>query len=217
MIFWFILSLSIDLIRADQLLIRGEEFCLGNNGTSEYVRMFCDHINGSFIDRCCYSSESKELIAIDLTELNLEQVPSFNASIRLIDLRLNRHLHPNKDSDFIHLQVLDDLFLPEQYQCPGGEDVWALIERLNDSSGYHCHQQIDSCLHRSNSCPSNRSFCNSNGPDHILCLCRSGFYGYKCLRKGEFPFGRFLGATTVITLILSTIFYWTQRRHVRTS
>ena len=205
-----IVFLLVDLIRSDELCAKG-------SSQSDALQSYCLGQHGSLIQRCCFASISSELIGIDLTDLNLAEVPPLNSSIRLIDLRGNAALRQRTDSDFLQLQRLEDLFLPEHFLCPGGNEVWRSIEHLTDAStlaGYHCHEQKDFCLNRTDLCPADRSFCNCNGPNHFLCLCRDGFFGYKCLRRGEFPFGRFLTATTVITIILSTIFYWTHRRNV---
>jgi len=211
MIFYLFVFLFADLIRSD-------EFCSKEFPKSDSIRNYCEKINGTLNNRCCWTT-TMEIVGIDLTNLNLNEIPSLNSSIRFIDLRLNSQVKQRKDFDFLQLQQLEDLFLPEHYSCPGDKNVWISIEHLTNSSllGFHCHGQKDFCSNRTDICPSDRSFCNCNGPNHFLCLCRSGFYGFKCLRHGDFPYGRFLGATTVITIILSTIFYWTHRRNVITA
>ena len=50
------------------------------------------------------------------------------------------------------------------------------------------------------------SYCVPNGPNHFLCLCKNGYYGYKCLRYGKFPAGKFFGISIAITVTFKWLF-----------
>jgi hypothetical protein len=198
----------------------GSDLCEGRNTTSQSVIDYCISQNGSLKSRCCYSSDFNRILAVDLTELNLIKVPDLTENmnfitVNMIDLRLNSHLETSQKSDFLGMQSLDYLLLPEQYNCPGEKHVWQIIDKTNNPIGIICKHQKDFCTNSPDTCPQSNSYCNTNGPNHLLCLCKSGYYGYKCLRYGTFPTGTVFGTSTVVTVIGSVFFYWTQRRHVK--
>jgi hypothetical protein len=198
--------------------IKGElSLCLGQNATSKPVIDYCITENGILESRCCYALNSKNILAIDLTEMNLNQVPDLieYLNITVIDLRLNPHLKSSEQNDFLGLKSLDYLLLPEQFQCPGDKRVWKIIDSINDPKGVLCRHQKDFCTNSTDMCVESSSYCVPNGPNHFLCLCKDGYYGYKCLRYGQFPAGKFFGLAVLITVVLSAFFYFTQRRHVK--
>ena len=197
------------------------DLCVGRTATSASVLDYCLSHNGSIEHRCCFSSNSTQILAIDLTDLNLVRVPDFTASVNLrtlnlIDLRSNPQLKPSVNLDFLALQSLDDLFLPDTFNCPGGQRTWQLIQNTSNPSGNRCLHQTDACSNRTSICPTSNSFCTPNGPTHFLCLCRTRYYGYKCLRYGTFPSAIFFPSTLLLTLAFTLFVYWTQRRHVKT-
>jgi len=212
-----ILFIFINLIGHFQL--EAATLCAGNNATSEPVLDYCNSTGGYLVDRCCRSSDNETFTAVDLTDLNLTKIPDFteyeNFDFIVVDLRLNPHLEPSPGDDFLTMKDLDDLFLPEQVDCPGGERVWELVNKTADPPGNRCQHQKDFCSNSTDICVEQASTCSTNGPDHFLCLCKTGYNGYKCLRKGTFPVGAFFGPTIGVTVVASILFYWTQRRHVK--
>ncbi len=197
--------------------INGElSLCIDRNATSKPVIDYCVSQNGVLKSRCCYALNSTIILAIDLTEMNLNKLPNLIEYINLtvIDLRLNPELKSQTD-DFLGLKSLDYLLLPEQYKCPGDKRVWQIIDYIDDPKGLVCQHQKNFCANSTDMCVQSRSYCARNGPNHFLCLCKDGFYGYKCLRYGKFQAGKFFGLVGAITVVLSTFFYFTHRRNVK--
>jgi hypothetical protein len=191
--------------------------CIDRNATSKPVIDYCISQNGVLESRCCYTMNTRIILAIDLTEMNLNKVPDLMEYINLtvIDLRLNPNLKSSETDDFLGLKSLDYLLLPQQYQCPGDKRVWTIVDHIDDPKGVVCQHQRDFCTNSTDMCIQSSSYCAVNGPNHFLCLCKEGYYGYKCLRIGKFPAGKFLSITIVITTVLSGFFYMTHRRHVK--
>ena len=160
---------------------------------------------------------SKNVVAIDLMNMNFDKVPDLIEYVNLtvIDLRLNSKLKPSERNDFVGLKSLDYLLLPEQYSCPGDKRVWQFIDLINNPKGIICQHQKDICRNSTDMCISPASDCLPNGPNHFLCVCKEGYHGYKCLRHGHFPAGKFFGAAIAITFVISTFFYLTHRRNVK--
>ena len=200
-------------VRADPKL------CAGRNATSQPVIDFCSEHNGNLTLRCCFSADFKTILAVDMFDLDLVSVPDFthyaDLDVRVLDLRGNPQLEPKNSSDFLTLTTLNELFLPEQFDCPGGTRVWQTMNKTTEPAGNLCLQQIDFCANSSHTCVEPRSSCSVNGPNHFLCLCKADYHGYKCLRQGKFPATVFLGSTAGVTVVASALLYWTQRRHVR--
>jgi len=197
--------------------------CAGKIATSPYVIEFCDWYGGTIKHRCCrlYDNDTfaATFIAIDLMDSNLTEVPDFshteNLNLTVIDLRSNPDLEPSKENDFLTLIYLNDLLLPEHVNCPGGLRVWERVDSVDDPKGIRCRNQTDICVNSTHLCDEESSLCAANGPNHFLCLCTSGYYGYKCLRYGTFPTAIFFGSTAGITIFASIFLYWKQRRHVK--
>ncbi|CAF0767135.1 unnamed protein product [Rotaria sp. Silwood1] len=194
------------------IFINGElettSFCTDRNATSKPVIDFCKSQNGSLEFRCCYLSNSNNILAIDLTEMNLNKVPDLKEftnliNVTMIDLRLNPQLKSSEKEDFLNMKYLDYLFLPEQYPCPGENHVWQVINKTIDPIGILCMHQKDFCTNSTDKCVESNSYCSLNGPNHFLCLCKNGYYGYKCLRYGQFPVRIFFGIAITITVVLT--------------
>lgn len=192
--------------------------CAGRNATSEPVIQFCLKQGGTLKYRCCVLNTDNIIVAVDFSNLNLTTVPDLsvfvNFNVSLIDLRMNPHLEYTS-RDFISMKTLDSLYLPETYYCPGGDEVWEIVTKTNDTAGNLCQHQKDFCANRTDLCTQKQSSCQVNGPFHFLCGCETGYHGYKCLRKDSFPQAAFLAPTLSITVLVSAILYWTQRRHVK--
>jgi hypothetical protein len=193
--------------------------CWGKNVTSEPVIQFCDEVGGTLLYRCCRGDDNATFLAVDLMDANLTTAPDFtyseNLNLSVIDLRNNPDLKLSSTGDeFLTLTYLNDLLVPIEVQCPGGLKVWETITKTTDPEGYYCKNQIDICSNSMNLCVEDETVCSGNGPNHFLCLCKSDYHGYKCLRYGAFPTWIFLGSTIGITFLLSIFLYWTQRRHV---
>lgn len=193
------------------------DLCLNGNANSKTVIDFCRNSSGILQFRCCYKNSSTNVLAIDLTEQNLSEIPKLDQyeNVTLIDLRLNSQLKASIKTDFVGLKLLDDLYLPEQFACPGGKRVWQNIDRVNDTDGIRCQHQKDFCTNSTDMCVRSTSICVTNGPDHFLCLCKMDYYGYKCLRHGHFSMSKLLGLTFLVTVVLSTFFYFSHRKNVK--
>jgi len=191
--------------------------CKDGNASSKPVIDYCLSQNGILEFRCCYAENSRNLLAIDLMKMNFDKVPDLFEYVNLtvIDLRLNSQLKSSQTNDFLGLKSLDYLLLPEQYSCPGDKRVWNIINLIDDPKGIVCQHQKTLCTNSSHICIEPMSYCLPNGPNHFLCLCKDGYYGYKCLRQEHFPAGIFFGLSIAITLILSTFFYLTHRKNVK--
>ncbi|CAF0922290.1 unnamed protein product [Adineta steineri] len=210
---------SILIIFISNLQIEAQTLCSGNNVTSKYVIEYCDQQGGYLIHRCCRGPDNETFIAVDLMDSNLTKIPDFteheNFDLVVIDLRSNPELEPSHDNDFLALKDLDVLVLPNHFDCPGGQHVWKWINKTDDPIGNLCGHQKDFCSNSTDICTEPNSYCDTNGPTHFLCLCKTGYDGYKCLRKGKFPSGLFYGLSIGVTIVTSAVLYCTQRRHVR--
>lgn len=192
--------------------------CQDRNATSKQVIDYCLSQNGILESRCCYLiNNTKILIGIDLTETNLNRIPNLieYKNLTIIDLRLNPNLKSSETDDFLGLIHLDYLLLPEQYSCPGNTRVWQIVDHIDDPKGVICQHQKDFCTKTKDMCVQTNSYCAVNGPNHFLCLCKDGFYGYKCLRLGTFPAAKFFSIAIVITVVLSGFFYTIHRRNIK--
>lgn len=193
--------------------------CAGKKATSKPVLDFCTPSIGEIKHRCCLGLDNTTFVAIDLTEANLTAIPDFtqhvNFNLSVIDLRTNPDLVISPEQDFLTLINLNDLILPNTTECPGGNRTWETIEFIDDPPGIRCRTQKDVCANSTGASSRKGSLCSANGPDHCLCLCKSGYHDYKCLRYGKFPMAAFFGSTIAVTIAASAILYWTQRRHVK--
>jgi hypothetical protein len=199
--------------------INGISLCGDRNATSKPVIDYCISQNGSLESRCCFQLNSTQILAIDLTDMNLNKVPDVIefknlVNVTVIDLRFNSQLKSSSD-DYLGMRYLDYLILPEQLQCPGEKRAWEIIDQTPDYTGVVCRHQKDLCTNSTAMCTPANSYCVTNGPNHFLCLCKNSYYGYKCLRNGQFPAGTFFSVAIVITVALSTFFYMTHRRNVK--
>lgn len=209
--FLLLLSIFFTQVNADFNL------CSNGNATSEPVIDYCASQNGRLEDRCCYARNSKNLLAIDLIEMSLTEVPNLSEHINLtvIDLRLNSQLKSSKNTDFLGLNSLDSLLLPSHYSCPGEKHVWQIINSTDNPTGNLCQHPINLCLNSSDLCVPIRSYCRPNGPNHFQCLCKDDYHGYKCLRQGSFPVWKFTAVVLLMTGLLTTFFYYTHRKYVK--
>jgi hypothetical protein len=198
-----------------------KSICAGKrNTTSEPVIKFCDEVGGTLLHRCCRGTDNKTFLAIDLMEANLTTVPDFfnieNLDLHIIDLRDNPNLTISLNGDeFANLTSLNELLLPDHAECPGGSKAWGNISGTTEPEGYDCLDPIDICSNATDLCVEDNSVCSLNGPNHYQCLCTTGYHGYKCLRYGAFPTWPFVGSSVGITIVISVILFWTQRRNVK--
>jgi len=204
--------------------LKDGSLCAGKIATSEFVLNFCANFGGTIKHRCCRSYDNETFVAVDLMDANLTEIPDFseheNLNLSVIDFRSNDHLVSFNDSDFLTLINLNELILPDTIgECPGGERVWEIIRNITgnitDPSGLLCQNQKSICSNLTDLCVEQNSLCSPNGPNHFLCLCKTGYHGYKCLRYGQFPSALFFGLTAGVTIAASIFLYLTQRRHVK--
>jgi len=175
---------------------------------------------------CCGKSVGGDIIGIDLRNCSLTAIDSalfacnyshFDRSkIEWIDLSLNALVSGNvSHAAFRGMTSLSKVVLPvDAGGCPGGGQ--AFEEEVVDSGELLCVNQTDWCVKMyalNFTCVAN-SACYKDGPGYLNCTCLPGYFGYKCLKSGEFPFAIFFGTLGSATLVLSIFLYYTQRRHV---
>ncbi|TNN82604.1 All-trans retinoic acid-induced differentiation factor [Liparis tanakae] len=171
------------------------ELCSGSvlNGTA--VGRFCSSSAGRIEGRCCLKHDNR---------LSTEHI--------IGDLSINPIVNIS-DTAFQGFLELDQMILPQDIACPGGNDYW---EKVQVEGGNRiCEGPKDMCNQTSQlsiNCPEN-SLCAPYGPSFFECSCVDNFRGYKCLREGDFPVLLVLGSLCVATAGLSFLLWLTQRRH----
>ncbi|KAK6179176.1 hypothetical protein SNE40_011595 [Patella caerulea] len=188
------------------------------NESISFVQLYCVENDLELDGHCCKNITKPvalDIIGIDLRGCNLSDIKEFISSMlsTLIILTIEDNpLNELKDSDFHGLTEMRYLSLPPTFQCPGGSEAWSYINKTNMS--IICNNQVDLCSVHNVSCPSN-SFCNNTAPGLYECDCKPGYYGYKCLRKGNFPTVQFSVGLGVSTVVISIFLWIFQRRHVK--
>ncbi|XP_041715855.1 all-trans retinoic acid-induced differentiation factor [Coregonus clupeaformis] len=189
------------------------------NGTA--VSQFCSASAGLIDGRCCLqrkenTRDADYIIGLDLSNCSLSHVEdlqdAFNATT--IDLSLNPIVNLN-NALFEGFIQLANLILPANLVCPGGNASWDKMEVKGETRV--CEGQEDICNqtgHLSLNCPEN-SLCAPYGPGFFQCSCVDDFYGYKCLREGEFPIIQVFGPLAGSTVLVSILLWVTQRRKAR--
>jgi len=175
----------------------------------------CDTLIGN----CCWKNGA---IMIDLRNCGLLDLEA-NTFLREVVLENQTHsiericinnndLSPKNVSRdaFRGLTGLKTIVVPKLYaECPGGNKYWE--HPLNTS--LVCEGQKTSCNISGEICP-DKSHCVSDGPGLMRCRCNEGYYGYKCLKSGQFPYAIFYGCLGAATVVISGVLWYVGRRKI---
>ncbi|XP_013874936.1 all-trans retinoic acid-induced differentiation factor [Austrofundulus limnaeus] len=193
--------------------------CGGSVLNRTAVGQFCSGFAGLIDGRCCLKNDSsgdhERIIGLDLSNCSLTHVENLQeaSEVIMIDLSLNPIVNISADV-FRGFFYLNYIFLPEDVVCPGGNTSWQKVEVKQGNR--LCEGQKDICNqtgHLSLNCPEN-SLCAPDGPGFYECSCAENYYGYKCLREGEFPALQVFGPLAASTVVMSLLLWATQRRKV---
>ncbi|XP_008335578.1 all-trans retinoic acid-induced differentiation factor [Cynoglossus semilaevis] len=197
------------------------KLCSGSVLNETAVGHFCFVSNGRLEGRCCLKNDSnsngtERIIGLDLSNCSLKQVDDLHeaATAYMIDLSLNPLVNLS-DSVFEGFSDLNYMILPIDIFCPGGNQSWSKVElregsRLCEDPKNMCNQTGQLVI----DCPEN-SLCTPYGPGFFECNCADNYYGYKCLREGEFPALQVFGPLGASTVVLSFLLWVTQRRKAK--
>nr|XP_057912621.1 all-trans retinoic acid-induced differentiation factor [Doryrhamphus excisus] len=193
--------------------------CGGTVLNGSAVGLFCSLSAGRIAGRCCMgngTSDFERIIGLDLSNCSLNHVEYLQeaSTALLIDLSQNTLVNIS-DLTFQGFIELNDLILPADITCPGGNSSWEKVEW--NKGNLHCKGQKNMCNQTgqmSVNCPE-FSQCGPFGPGFFECSCADNYHGYKCLREGEFPAFQVFGAIGASTLVLSLLLWLTQRRKAK--
>ncbi|XP_016359009.1 all-trans retinoic acid-induced differentiation factor-like [Sinocyclocheilus anshuiensis] len=194
------------------------KMCEGTVRQDSPVWDFCltkGHIRG----RCCFGNETSNvdaIIGLDLANCSISHVEHlYNSSTAFIIDLSNNPISNLSGFIFQGFSHLTHLLLPSKLECPGGNASWEKVEVKNNAR--ICKGQKNICnqtAQMSWDCPEN-SFCSPYGPGFFECSCLHNFYGYKCMRQGEFPIVKVLWILTGSTVVVSSLLWFTQRRKAK--
>ncbi|CAL8394117.1 all-trans retinoic acid-induced differentiation factor [Gadus morhua] len=201
------------------------QICHTCNGTllnDTVVGRFCSSSDGRVEGRCCFqnlnSSTTVHVIGLDLSNCSLDQIDDLQDASTAVVIDLSGNPIVNI-SDFVFqgCSALNEILLPTNLLCPGGNASWESIAVSEGS--VICRGQKSMCnetRHMTLFCPEN-SCCAPNGPGFFSCRCIDGYHGYKCRREGEFPFIQVFAPIGVGMVMLSILLWVVQRRKVKTN
>lgn len=190
---------------------------------------YCNADGYDMENNCCLNSSGNSVIGLDLrgcdisnigesffkSDVNLTQSLS---SLKWIDLSNNSVTQNETDLEaFRGMTSLEVVFLITSFpNCIGTNKAWNIAKEEDEALNCTGMKSYCNVLEQSENftCPSN-SHCSNDGPGLIACECDDGYFGYKCLKSGTFPYALFYSILTVCTVVLSAFFWWTQRRHVK--
>ncbi|XP_024147371.1 all-trans retinoic acid-induced differentiation factor [Oryzias melastigma] len=193
------------------------ELCSGSVRNNSTVDRFCSWSAGRIQGRCCLRNNSmgdpERIIGLDLSNCSLTHVENLQgaSTVVMIDFSLNPIVNIS-DTVFQGFGDLNFMILPPHVVCPGGNTSWEKVElkegnRLCEGQKNMCNQTGQPSVY----CPEN-SLCAPNGPSFYECGCAEDFYGYKCLRQGDFPALVVFGPLAASTVVISFLLWLTQRR-----
>ncbi|KAM9782970.1 all-trans retinoic acid-induced differentiation factor [Neosynchiropus ocellatus] len=222
LLFIFIVFLRVLHSRSQLAELQVCERCSGKVLNSSAVGQFCFSSAGRINGRCCVSngnaSDPERITGLDLSNCSLTKVEDLQEASTAVILDLSDNLIVSlSDSTFEGFVELNHLILPPDVACPGGSTSWDRMESKNISR--LCEGQKNACNQTgqlSNTCPE-FSLCEPNGPGLFSCGCDAGHYGYKCLRKGEFPTVQVFAPLGASTVMVSFLLWVSQRRKVKSA
>lgn len=192
--------------------------CSGTVLNDSAVGLFCSSSAGRIEGRCClkHGTTSDSITGLDLSNCSLTQVGNLQeaTTASMIDFSLNPIANIS-DSTFQGFIDLNDLILPANLLCPGGNTTWKTIEVIKGNR--FCKGQNNVCNQTgqmSMDCPEN-SLCAPYGPGLFECNCADNYHGYKCLREGQFPVLQVFGPLGASTVVVSFLLWVTQRRKAK--
>ncbi|KAM8953348.1 all-trans retinoic acid-induced differentiation factor [Pelodytes ibericus] len=191
--------------------------CPGDMRTSSEVWGICQSRGGQVNGRCCMHGASNEIIGLDLWNCSLSLLdPAINLTdaMEVIDISQNP-LQDLPKEIFRGLTGLWYIALPLNLSCPGGEDAWRMVNTTSGARICRYQSGCNSSTELTLLCPEN-SMCMPDGPGYTECVCADGFTGYKCMREGTFPIIMFFGILGAVTVSLSFLLWFTQRRKAKT-
>ncbi|CAI9725826.1 all-trans retinoic acid-induced differentiation factor [Octopus vulgaris] len=143
--------------------------------------------------RCCTNTNHSVVYGLDLTGCKIKE------------------LHGKMFEEYLDMDILS---LPNiNSSCPGGADMW---DNITVHADYvECIDQVNTCIFYNLSCPLN-SNCTKGGPGYAECHCDPGYYGYKCKRTGHFPMDVYGISTAAGVILVSAVFWFTERRKIGT-
>ncbi|CAL8316223.1 unnamed protein product [Merluccius merluccius] len=199
--------------------------CNGTVANGTAVGRFCASSAGRVEGRCCLRNltssrpEPHDITGLDLSNCSLNQVDDLREASTAVVIDLSGNPIVNiSDLVFQGCAALDEILLPSNLPCPGGNASW---ETVGVSEGsLICQGQKNMCsnetAHMTFNCPEN-SHCDPNGPGFIMCNCDDGYHGYKCRREGKFPFIAVFAPLGGATVLMSIVLWVTQRRKVKSN
>ncbi|XP_047430517.1 all-trans retinoic acid-induced differentiation factor [Mugil cephalus] len=194
--------------------------CGGTVLNGSAVGRFCSLSAGRIDGRCCLrndnTSDPEHIIGLDLSNCSLASVDNLQgaSAVFMIDLSLNPIVNIS-DAVFQGFTKLNNVILPQDIVCPGGNASWENVE-VKEGNRF-CEGQKSMCNQTgqlSIDCPEN-SLCAPYGPGFFECSCADSFHGYKCLREGEFPTLQVFGPLAASTVVISFLLWVTQRRKAK--
>jgi len=167
---------------------------------------YCSLRNATYEGPCCVQDHS--IVGLDLKNCNVSTLEPYRlqlTSLRYLSLQ-DSYVDCSK-RNFIGMVSLERLWLSDKCNetCPGNSSAW------QSSSEKECINQTDSCVVEKAKCPTNAE-CDVNGPGLHKCVCQPGYYGYKCLDKGEFPVVTFAASLTSATVVTSVALWFVTLR-----
>ncbi|KAL5021585.1 hypothetical protein ScPMuIL_000740 [Solemya velum] len=193
------------------LVISSEDVC--KMQCSSPMKMNCTEADG----RCCINktlaNTTHTVIGVDLHGCNISNIAGFFiglTELQIIYLEENP-LKSISVEDFPGILKLEYMSLPGELQCPG---TWE-IEDHGPNNITECRIEESFCNSTNVPCPKN-SYCNDTGLGTRDCLCLPDYHGYKCLNKGKFPTLAFVLGTSISTVLICGVLWFTQRRGIKT-
>lgn len=176
----------------------------------------CTEINAVPTGRCCMNGNSySSVVGLDLSSCHITSIENYFNNLDNLEVLFlqNNSIQVPKIEAFHGLTKLKLLKLPPKLNCPGGNELWNKTEQTSEV--VTCINELSTCTVYNVSCPNQNSYCVDRGPQVTECLCKPGYHGYKCLRKGTFPVTAFVIGLGVSTVVVSAILWFTQRRKIK--
>ncbi|CAH1783691.1 unnamed protein product [Owenia fusiformis] len=180
------------------------------------IYQYCVDRNLTFSGRCCLNGTQIDGIDLSSCKITFDILTKYAdelENVQIISLAGVTEPNCSDHSIWKYFQgqtSLNTLILSKMCTCPGGMSSWESIT-LGDTS-LTCDTQRDRCNLDDIKCPLQNTQCQMNGPGaDLLCQCSDGYFGYKCLRKGNFPIILF-GIVTAITTGMASMLLWGANR-----
>uniref|UniRef100_A0A914UNK8 Uncharacterized protein n=1 Tax=Plectus sambesii TaxID=2011161 RepID=A0A914UNK8_9BILA len=205
----------------------GSDLC--QCATKQPLDSLCSDTLGFKLSGSCCLNKASRIVGVLLHECSVSQLDRSSrlgsttfqavaADLLFLDLSGNT-FHDVGTEFFRGMSSLKELYLPTAVfqQCPGGADAWK--HQLRENGTLTCSEQVDVCEETAFNCTVSAQCvhcqCANDGPGMVQCPCNDGYHGYKCLKQGTFPFFEFYAILVPVTIVLSAVLWFTQRRNVR--